>query len=114
MYTKKERTVQGKPFKTGLDKESHRGYVTKWRRNRERYKSDPKHREKLKERKRREYPKFKEKRKREAREYQKKLSEFRNRHCKKCGKLLDFRTKGEYCLKHAKRGRPKGSKIKKK
>lgn len=31
------------------------------------------------------------------REWVKELSEFKNMHCKLCGKLLNWRTKGKYC-----------------
>ena len=30
----------------------------------------------------------------------KKLNEFRNRKCKECGKLLNYKTKGDYCNEH--------------
>ncbi len=44
--------------------------------------------------------KNKDKMLRQKRERIRILSEFKNKRCKKCNKILDYKTKGDYCHKH--------------
>ena len=76
------------------------GCVGRLLRNQERWKEDKEWREKKGE----EHRKWRENNKEKIRKRYKKweivLNEYKNKHCKKCGKLLHYRTKGDYCFKH--------------
>jgi len=74
--------------------------LTKGRRTSERYHTDEEFRNKQKAMTKRWRQKNREKIKEKTTKWRKTLSEFRNRHCKECGKLLNWQTKGEYCRIH--------------
>ena len=76
------------------------GCVGRILRRRERWRTDEEYKEKIKERRRKHYKEHREKINKRQRKWLTELNEFRNRHCKKCGKLLNYRTKGNYCFKH--------------
>lgn len=42
----------------------------------------------------------KDKRLNQQRMWRKMMNKYANKRCKKCGKLLNYRTKGKYCRKH--------------
>jgi hypothetical protein len=63
----------------------------------ERMKNDPEYRQKQLESQRKWNNKNREKRRKYCRNFVRNMNEFRNRHCKKCGKLLDYRTESDYC-----------------
>ena len=88
-----------------------RGSVNRSLRAGYRYKTDEEFRERRKNIKREYYHRNKEKFRERKRKYVQELNEFADKRCKKCNKLLNYTTKGEYCRKHMK-GRPKGSKNK--
>ncbi len=81
-------------------KKSGRGSLGRNERRRKRLQTDKKYREKRHEIKENYRLKNKEKIAKARRIWTKKLTEFRNRKCKECNKLLDYRTKGDYCKKH--------------
>jgi len=81
-------------------KKSGRGSVGRAFSKAKKYKEDEEWREKRKEMRRKNYNKNKELRRLKAREWTKKLNEFANKKCKKCGKLLYYRTKTNLCRKH--------------
>ncbi len=81
-------------------KKSRRGCVGRAIRRRERYITDEGFKEKRKKMSMKSYNKNKKQRIKEARRYIKELSEFANKKCKKCHKLLDYRTESGYCRKH--------------
>ena len=66
-----------------------------------RYKEDEAYREKRKNINREYRKKNREKIIIRKRKRVKELNEFRNRIYKECGKLLNYKTKGDYCNKHA-------------
>ncbi len=70
-----------------------------------RYKEDDVYREKTRNIAREYRKKNKEKIRLGWEKWNKKLNEFTNKKCKKCDKLLDFRTKGDYCHKHWREGK---------
>jgi len=68
----------------------------------ERYKTDEVYRENVKEYRRNFYLKNKEKILEQGKRYRKELTIFANRKCKEkgCNKILNYRTKGDYCKIH--------------
>lgn len=65
-----------------------------------RYKEDKVYREKRKEIRRKYGQKNRDKELARRHIWERKLNEFRNRKCKECGKLLHYKTEGDYCNKH--------------
>ena len=66
----------------------------------ERYHSDIDYRKKKHQLARKYYKKNKKKLNLKKREWINKLNQFSNKICLECGKLLDYRTKSKYCVKH--------------
>ena len=86
---------------------SGRGSVARAFSRSKRYRTDEEYRKKEAKEDREGYKKHKEARSEYHRNYSKILSEFRNRKCKDCGKILDYRTKGDYCDRHFQKHRKK-------
>lgn len=76
-----------------------------------RWKEDKEYRENKIKGKQENASKHVEKRREQQRIFIKDLNEFRNRKCEKCGRLLNFRTKYNYCKEHMVIGREKRKKY---
>ena len=74
-------------------------------RHKERYDNDPEFKEKCLKHSKNWNERNKEKIRLKNKEWRQKLSEFKNNKCKECNKLLNYRTKGDYCLPHKKLGK---------
>ena len=77
--------------------------LTILRRHAERYKNDSEFRKKQIEYQKDWLERNREKTRLRDKEWRDELSKFRNHRCKECNKLLNYRTKGEYCRSHKKR-----------
>lgn len=66
-------------------------------RQQERWRNDPEYRERQQRLQRKHYHKHRKRYLEYYRKYYKELSEWKDKHCKLCGKLLNHRTKGNYC-----------------
>ncbi len=88
-------------------KKSGRGAVGRAFHSRERYDND----EEFRERRKKSWRKYDKKNRKKLRKYHKEwereLSKFAGKKCKKCNKILNYKTKGEYCHKHIWIGRKK-------
>lgn len=89
---------------------SGRGSITRSFNRSKRFKTDEAYKTKRAEEQKSYNEANKEKVKTRYTAYVKMLSEFRNRKCKKCGKLLNYSTIGDYCFKHRWLGREKWTK----
>ena len=88
-------------------KKSGRGSVGRAMRKIERYEHDKNYRNNHIKSSCSSAKKYRIKRSKYAIAYMKQLYKFRNKKCKICKKLLDYRTKGNYCKKHMRIGRKK-------
>ncbi len=73
----------------------------------ERYENDEEFRKKTKEKNRKKYVENREYYIAYYKKWKDDLTKFADRHCKECDKLLDYRTKRDYCHKHWRLGEKK-------